>query len=195
MNEETKQKSAIKQLWEQIVGVFGWVRDRWLSILVVVLLIFLIWITLETARSGNLGFGGYVDAKGGYHRGKTYWDWMELLIIPIVLAIGAWWLNKSERENEQEIAEKNREEDRKIADDRRNQATLEAYFNRMEDLLKCDLVDKRSEAGSFRGFLAAIWHIFRPAVKKDASEKETLSTIARTRTLAVLRSLDGRRKG
>jgi len=106
---------------------------------------------------------------------------MDLLIIPIVLAIGAWWLNKSERENEQEIAKKNREDDkeiarqnreqdREIANERRNQATLEAYFDRMTELLLKE------------GLLES---------QKDAE----VQSIARSRTLAVLRSLDGKRKG
>jgi len=132
------------------------------------------------------GFGEYTDSAGEYHPAKTLWDWMELLVIPVVLAVGVWWLNRSERENEQKIAnqkrdedrdnaEKNRKEDRAIADDRRNQATLEAYFDRMVELLvEHDLMGNKSESNR------EVW---------DGS------TIVRTRTLAVLRSLDGRRKG
>jgi uncharacterized protein YjbI with pentapeptide repeats/uncharacterized membrane protein YqjE len=164
MGDRTEQKHIIKRLGEQITNSFGWIKGQvqsnsLLSILVVILLLLFTWIIWETARLDNLGFD------------KTLWGWMELLIIPTVLAIGAWWLNKSERENEREIAEKNREEDRRIADERRHQATLEAYFDRMvELLLEHDLMD-------------------------DESEREVLSTIARTRTLAVLRSLDANRKG
>jgi uncharacterized protein YjbI with pentapeptide repeats len=151
MNEETKQK----RLGEQIVGVFGWVRDWWrtnplASILVMILVAALALITWETGRLGNLGLGE-----------KTYWDWMELLIIPIVLAIGAWWLNKSEKETEREIAK-----------EKRNQDTMEAYFDRMTELLlEHGLADQESR------------------------KNEVSLTIARTRTLAVLQSLDGKRKG
>jgi uncharacterized protein YjbI with pentapeptide repeats len=144
---KTKWRSITKQLLPLITATVP------LSILA--------WITWVTYKANNLGFSK-----------KTYWDWMELLIIPIVLAVGAWFLNRSERKNEREIAEKNREEDRRIAQDRRNQTSLEAYFDRMVELLiEYDLMDNKSE------------------------KHKMLSTIARTRTLAVLRSLDGRRKG
>lgn len=176
MNNETKQESIMKRFWEQITNLFRWIKNQWQinplpSILVVILVLFLAWILRETARLDNLGFDRYIVHKDEYHRGKTLWDWMELLVVPIVLATGAWWLNKSERENEHEIAEKNREEDGRIADERRHQSTLEAYFDRMvELLLEHDLMD-------------------------NESERKVLSTIARTRTLAVLRSLDANRKG
>jgi uncharacterized protein YjbI with pentapeptide repeats len=176
MDNETKQKPIIRRFWEQITNLFGWIKDQvqnnpLFSVLVVILLLLFTWIVWETARLDNLGFDGYIDHKNEYHRGKTLWNWMELLVVPIVLAIGAWWLNKSERESEREIAGKNREEDGRIADERRHQATLEAYFDRMvELLLEHDLMD-------------------------NGSERKVLSTIARTRTLAVLRSLDANRKG
>jgi hypothetical protein len=164
MDERAEQQTVMKRLGEQIASVFGWVKKQVRSnplpfILVVILLLFLTWVTWETSRLDNLGFGE-----------KTYWDWMELLIIPIVLAIGAWWLNKSEKEAEREIAEKNREEDRAIADERRHQATLEAYLDRMTELLLKEGL-------------------------RESQEDDEVRSIARTRTLAVLRSLDGKRKG
>src|SRR6266516_7842110 len=30
-------------------------------------------------------------------RGKTLWDWLQLLIIPVVLAVAGFWFNHSER--------------------------------------------------------------------------------------------------
>lgn len=189
MNEKTKQ-STIKRLGEQIVGVLKWVRDQWqTNPLVLIVVIALVAVTvwagyLRFVKGAGWAdwteFGEYTDPTGVYHREKTLWDLLELLIIPIVLAIGAWWLNKSERENEREIAEKNRKEDRdiarrnrekdrRIADERRNQATLEAYLDRMTELLE-----------------KGLW---------ESKEGDEVRTIARTRTLAVLRSLDGQRKG
>jgi uncharacterized protein YjbI with pentapeptide repeats len=143
----------MRRLREQIASVFGWVKKQvrsnpLLSIPVMVLAFLLIWVMCETIRLKNLGLSG-----------KTFWDWMELLVIPIVLAIGAWWLNKSERENEL-----------RIADERQRQAILEAYFDRMAELLLKERLRESSRDGGVR-------------------------SIARSWTLAVLRSLDGRRKG
>ena len=55
---------------------------------------------------------------------KTLWDWMELLIVPSVLAGGAFFLNRSERNTEREIAM-----------DRQQEAALQSYFDRMSELL------------------------------------------------------------
>ena len=101
---------------------------------------------------------------------KTLWDWMGLLIVPVVLGAGVFLLNNSQRKNEQEIAKESRETDRQIARDRQHQTTLETYFDRMTDLL----LEK----------------------KLRSSEKgDEVRSIARTRTLAVLRSLNAERVG
>jgi uncharacterized protein YjbI with pentapeptide repeats len=153
MNEKTKRKSAIKRLGGQMLGVLRWLKSQWQtnplpSILAVILLLLLAWTTWETGRLDNLGFGE-----------KSYWDWMELLVIPVVLAVGAWWLNKSEREIEREIAK-----------EKQNQATLEAYLDRMTELLLENEL-------------------------RESEENDEVRSVARTRTLATLRSLDGERKG
>ena len=102
---------------------------------------------------------------------KTLWDWMEMLIVPAVLGIGLYILNQSARANEREIAEKNRAEDEAIAENNRNQATLEAYFDRMTELiLDNDLL------------------IFNESENDD--RKKLVRTIGITRTISVLRSLD-----
>jgi uncharacterized protein YjbI with pentapeptide repeats len=55
---------------------------------------------------------------------KTLWDWMELLIVPVVLALAAIWFNQKMRNN-----------DSKIAEERLREEILQDYFDRMSDLL------------------------------------------------------------
>ncbi len=55
---------------------------------------------------------------------KTFWDWMQLLIIPIALAVVAIWFNRVERRNEQAIASDNQQE-----------AALQSYFDKISELL------------------------------------------------------------
>jgi uncharacterized protein YjbI with pentapeptide repeats len=122
---------------------------------------------------------------------ELLWRWLELLIIPVVLAAGAFWFNtqsrrreleqelarrKSEqelalqaREAEQELARRERENDREIAQDRVREEALQRYLDRMQELI-IDKGLRRSE--------------------KYAEIRE----VARARTLTVLRSLDGNRK-
>jgi uncharacterized protein YjbI with pentapeptide repeats len=79
------------------------------------------------------GFYGYVDTKGDYHRGKTLWDWLQLLIVPIVLATAALWFNHASQRNLMLIEE-----------DRSKEDVLQDYFSGMENLiLNNSLIDAR----------------------------------------------------
>jgi uncharacterized protein YjbI with pentapeptide repeats len=90
---------------------------------------------------------------------KTLWDWMQLLIIPSALAIGAYLFNFSISRNEQ-----------KIASDKQREDALQAYFDRMSELL------------------------FEKNLRESKSDSE-VRTMARARTLTVLHALDAERKG
>jgi hypothetical protein len=91
---------------------------------------------------------------------KTLWDWLNLLIVPVVLALGGYLFNRSENLRTQ-----------KIADERRQDDILQAYLDGMSDLLiSKDRPLHRSQPG------------------------DSLSTVARARTLTVLNKLDGDRK-
>src|SRR6266702_1228396 len=89
---------------------------------------------------------------------KTLWDWMQLLIIPIALALVAIWFNRNERKNEQ-----------KIASDNRQEAALQAYLDRLSELL------------------------MKEGLRTSKPEDE-VRIAARARTLTILRQLDELRK-
>jgi hypothetical protein len=55
---------------------------------------------------------------------KSLWDWMQLLIIPLVLAIIAIWFNRTERRNELRITSDNQQE-----------AALQEYIKEISELL------------------------------------------------------------
>jgi uncharacterized protein YjbI with pentapeptide repeats len=55
---------------------------------------------------------------------KTLWDWMQLLIIPVALGLGAFLLNRSDQGREQAIALDNQRE-----------TLFQAYLDRMSELL------------------------------------------------------------
>lgn len=104
-----------------------------------------------------VGFGAYDEEQLGA-RAKTLWDWMDLLLVPGTLAAGAFLLNRWQKQNEIELE-----------NDRQRQAMLEAYYDKMSELL---LEYKLRE-------------------NKSAEAR----SIARTWTLALFRVLDGDRKG
>lgn len=112
---------------------------------------------------------GTIKAKNTGFETKTLWDWMDLLIIPLVLALGVFALNSSERTRERETEKKRARAQQQIEANRHYEAALQSYLDRMTELL---LKDK-----------------LRTARNKEARN------VARIRTLSVLRGLDGARKG
>lgn len=117
-----------------------WRPTKWiLLVLLVLFLLFLLMFVVETA----------------------VWQVLDLLIVPVILALGAWFLSNQSNNVEREIAK-----------DRQQQALLDAYLDRMTELI----LDK--------------------GLKKDGEENEAeVKTMARTHTISVLRNLDGKRKG
>jgi hypothetical protein len=101
-------------------------------------------------------------------RGKTLWDWLQLLIVPaILIAVTFAWSATQTRSD-------NKREDRRIAADRaaaekaRQDATLQAYLDEMSGLMLKEKLRTSKDIG--------------------------VRDVARTITLTTLRRLDGERK-
>jgi len=129
------------------------------AILVSSIIIF--WAIYPNQSPTWTGFGEYQLQNGDIERSRTLWDWMNLLIVPLALAIGIYILNKAEKDNEQ-----------KIAKERLLESTLQDYLDRMTDLL--------------------LKENLRNSKKNTSNEAQS---IARSRTLTALRTLDAVRKG
>ena len=74
---------------------------------------------------------GFVWAAGTGLDQKTFWDWLELLIVPAMLALGGLLLNSIQHDRDQKRAET----DRAIAEDRQRETALQNYLDKMTDLL------------------------------------------------------------
>jgi hypothetical protein len=96
----------------------------------------------------------------GYRYDITLWDWLKLLVVPVVIAGVGIWLNRQQRERELEIAERRTQDE-----------ALQAYLDVMSQLL----TDEK-----------------RPL--RRAQIGDSLSSVARARTVTVLPRLDGERK-
>jgi uncharacterized protein YjbI with pentapeptide repeats len=117
------------------------------------------------------GFDEFTDPTGKYYPAKTLWDWLELLIVPAVLAIGALLFNPAARDREQRINREARASEQKTAIDQQREAALQNYLDRMAELLlKEKLLEKKE-------------HLEDPAVD-----------VAQIRTVTTLRILDLDRK-
>ncbi len=104
----------------------------------------------------------------GLH-GKTLYDWLQLLIIPAVLAVGGYLFNYTTVRNEQKATQLRDQTERYISLDNQREAALQAYIDNMSDLL----LEKNL---------------------REPGEDDEVRTIARVRTLTVLPRLDGKRK-
>jgi uncharacterized protein YneF (UPF0154 family) len=70
-------------------------------------------------------FGGYYfEWKWTGSPKRTPWDWLDLLIIPVVLAIGGYWFNRQQQSREFAIAEQRSQDE-----------ALQAYLDQMAPLL------------------------------------------------------------
>jgi uncharacterized protein YjbI with pentapeptide repeats len=103
-------------------------------------------------------------------RGKTLWDLMSLLIVPIVIALAGWWLSEVSRQNQQKIEDQRAKAEQEIETDRARESVLQSYIQNMTDLL----LDKGLATSD-------LTHPVR--------------SIARSSTLTTLRQLDADRKG
>src|SRR5829696_4930171 len=101
---------------------------------------------------------------------KTAWDWLQLLIVPAMLAAIAVAFNVAQTSRDRSREDRQIREDRALARAAREDATLESYFKQMSGLI----LDR---------------HLLR------AGSDSTVASVARTITLAAIRRLDGRRKG
>lgn len=66
---------------------------------------------------------------------KTIWDWLELLIIPVVLAIGGYMFTRADKQAELDRAEQQVRTEREIAEQRAQDALLQTYLDQMTELL------------------------------------------------------------
>src|ERR1700740_190017 len=66
---------------------------------------------------------------------KTLWDWLQLLIVPFVLAVGGLLFNFATSKTDQDIAERRYQTDQIIAQDNQRETLLQIYLDRISELL------------------------------------------------------------
>ena len=123
-------------------------------ILVLAAVSILVW--LGYSRSWT-GFQAYIDSTGGYHPTKTLWDWIELLIIPIVLVAGVLLLIAAMLKSSRETNDQRAATERAIAKDHERELALQAYVGRIgEWMLERNLGVTEAAQGVARGGYAAM---------------------------------------
>jgi hypothetical protein len=100
---------------------------------------------------------------------KTLWDWLQLLIIPVVLAVGGYLFNYTTTRAEQRNTQLRDQTEQAIASDNQRESAFQAYIDSMSELLLHEKL-RESEPGA------------------------EVRNIARVRTLTILPRLDANRK-
>ncbi|GCE31378.1 hypothetical protein KDA_68620 [Dictyobacter alpinus] len=118
------------------------------------------------------GLGAYNPPLHGsdVQRGKTLWDWLQLLIVPVVLALGGVWLNQLQQSRERQAAQQQATLERELTTDNQQETLLQVYIDKMAELL----IEKNLRV---------------------SQPEDEVRNIARVRTLMVLSRLDNVRKG
>jgi uncharacterized protein YjbI with pentapeptide repeats len=101
-------------------------------------------------------------------QGKTVWDFLQLLIVPLVLAVIGLWFATQQDARQQQFENQRAEAERKLVQQRAQDEALQAYLDQMNNLL--------------------LEHNLR-----DSEEDSEVRTLARARTLTVLGRLDSER--
>jgi len=115
-----------------------------------------------------LAIGSTTRSWTGF-RGKTVWDFLQLLIVPLMLAAIGFWFTVQQDARQQQTENQRAEAERELAVQRAQDEALQAYLDQMSGLLlERDL--RASKKGS------------------------EVRTLARARTLTVLGRLDPSRK-
>ncbi len=142
-----------------IVGVLG------IALIVIIFLGY--WLNWDWT-----GLGPYnpPTKDNSFQRGKTLWDWLQLLIIPLVIAAGTLWFNARQSQTSFQVNEKQHQTDLEIAADQQEETALKDYLDRMSELL----LDKKLS---------------------DPTAGVEVRELARARTLTALRRLGPNRKG
>ena len=113
------------KLWQKAKTFAGRYKDAILAILFLLAVVFLIWLDYV---SGWTSLGAYenpnYDEESRFLWGKSAWDWLDLLLVPGVLAIVGLLFNRAQRKAEREIAA-----------ERTREATLQNYLDKMTELM------------------------------------------------------------
>lgn len=149
--------AKLRSWWKQI--------KRPLEVAVIIISLVIVIVLIIVVILGYLLKWGWTGLSQ-----RGLWDWLQLLIIPLVLAIAALLFNLANARTERQIAQQRYEHDQQIALDKQREDLLQAYLDRMSELL------------------------LKEGLRSSALDAE-VRNVARVRTITVLFQLDARRIG
>lgn len=164
-----KQKLRHRQLRHQAWQLIAIIAITGLAIIGLFRLIQIGYSQEWTELTGFNEFTYPKDSNKEFARAKTLWDWLNLLIVPTVLAIGALLFNRAERVSDRKIARARDKTERAIATNKAQEALLQSYLDHMTKLV----IDKGLNT---------------------TPPRPEVEAIAKARTITILQRLDRTRR-
>jgi uncharacterized protein YjbI with pentapeptide repeats len=121
-----------------------------------------------------------VSISIGYRYGITLWDWITVLVLPITVGAAVPLLNKLQKDRELAIEGERKDRELAIQDQYAQDTALQAYLDQMSQLMLLDVADEPDTN--------------KPKPLRKSTEADEVRTLARARTLTVLRRLGSGRK-
>ena len=163
------------------------------------LIFFLIALAVTILIGGyrlNWAWTGFTGEKETY---RTLYDWLQLLFIPVVLAVAGFWFNHRERraaekraENEQKAAELRSRNEQKAAELR---AKTEREIEQQHAKTERDIAEDNQREAVLQEYINKMSELLLHENLRKSEQEDEVQNIARVRTLTVLPRLNGERKG
>src|SRR5258708_4875754 len=167
-----------------------------IGVLVAVIALIVLFILGYIFNWAWTGVGPYISPShpqtSDFQRGKTLYDWFQLAIIPVTLAVGFWWLNRLQQKRDQQLAEKRVQTEREAAE-KQAQAEREAAEKQAQTERDITLYNQREQA--LQAYIDSLSELLLEKNLRESQPEDEVRKIARVRTLTVLPRLDGKRKG
>jgi hypothetical protein len=112
---------------------------------------------------------------------KTFWNWMELLVVPAVLATGAWYLDKSQTEAQV------------VREDKRIKVANGIEGGRIEESKRIE--DERNKIGILNNYRRSITELIKDGGLHSSQSTDDIVLAARALTISTLPQLGGAQKG
>ena len=154
---------------------------------ITILIFFLIALALTILIGGyrlNWAWTGFTGEKETY---RTLYDWLQLLFIPVVLAIAGFWFNHRERK----AAELRAENEQKTANMR---ALEELKFQELHAQTEHEVSQDNQRESALQTYIKDMSELLLNNNLRNSKKDDEVRSIARVRTLTALRRLDPDRK-
>ncbi len=133
------------------------------------------------------GFGPYTPPTSDFQRGVTLYDWLQLFFIPAAIAFGVWWLNRLQQQRDQQLADQRAQIEREAAE-KQAQAEREAAEERAK--AERDIATDNQREAALQAYIDKVSELLLHECLGEPLPPQEVVTIAQARTATVLRILD-----